>query len=236
MIGKTTKSGSFFAGALIVSLALPASAAEKIYRVGFLGANQGGWGLYMSVPGHLGFLGHEKGQEIVYEIRQSVESLDELPELAAELVEWKADVVVAIGAAASLAAAKTTDTTPIVAMVFSDPVDMGLVDSLARPGRNVTGIVLREEELIGKRLELLRELVPQLERVGVVLNPSTPLGASTLQTTKTVASRTRLSLVPVAIDVMNDALPALQDAIASNCEALLVVSDGASWQHLRRHR
>lgn len=213
---------------LCVLLALPISAAEKQYRVGFLGGNQGGWGLYMSVPGHLGFLGHEKGKNIVYEVRQSVESLDELPELAAELVEWNADVIVAIGAAASLAAAKVTDTTPIVAMVFSDPVDMGLVDGLARSGRNITGVILREDELTSKRLELLRELIPQLERVCVVLNSSTPFGASMFQTINAVASRTGLSLVPVKIDVMDDALPALRDA---KCEALLVTSDNASWQH-----
>ena len=120
--------------------------------------------------------GYIEGQNIATEYRYAEGKHDRYPELAAELVGLKVDIIVVAGGAATIRAVKNaTKTIPIV-MVGSglDPVEAGLVESLARPGGNVTGITLLSRELGGKRLELLKEAVPKLARVAVLYDPATP--------------------------------------------------------------
>ena len=120
--------------------------------------------------------GYIEGQNIAIEYRYAEGKLDRLPELAAELVRLKVDIIVAAGGDRTIQAAKNaTKTIPIVMVGGgSDPVDAGLVESLARPGGNVTGITNLSPELGGKRLELLKEAVPKLARVAVLYDPFTP--------------------------------------------------------------
>ncbi|MBI2180948.1 MAG: ABC transporter substrate-binding protein, partial [Deltaproteobacteria bacterium] len=119
-------------------------------------------------------LGYIEGQNIAIEYRYAEGKLDRYPELAAELVRLKVDIiVVAGGTATTLAAKNATKTIPIVMVgLGSDPVEAGLVDSLARPGGNVTGLTLLSRELGGKRLELFKEAVPKVARVAVLYDPT----------------------------------------------------------------
>ena len=120
--------------------------------------------------------GYIEGQNIATEYRYAEGKRDRLPELAAELVRLKVDIIVAAGGDALIRAAKnTTHTIPIVMVgLGSDPVEAGLVESLARPGGNVTGITLLSRELGGKRLELLKEASPKVTRVAVLYEPASP--------------------------------------------------------------
>jgi putative ABC transport system substrate-binding protein len=136
--------------------------------------------------------GHIEGQNIAIEYRYAEQKLDRLPELAAELVRLKVDIIIASGGTVTVQAAKNaTKTIPIV-MVGSggDPVRAGLIDSLAHPGGNVTGPTnLQSGELGGKRLELLKEAVPKLVRVAVLNDPATPSNVLELKEVLPVAAR-----------------------------------------------
>ena len=120
--------------------------------------------------------GYIEGQNIAIEYRYTEGKPDRVPELAAELVRLKVDIIVVTGGTPMIRAAKNaTKTIPIVMMgTGSDPVEAGLVESLARPGGNVTGLTRLSRELGGKRLELLKEAVPKLSRVAVLYDPASP--------------------------------------------------------------
>ena len=118
-------------------------------------------------------LGYVEGKDIVIEYRYAEGKPDRLPGLAAELVRLKADVIVVSGGTSTRAAKNATQTVPIVMAFASDAVEIGLVASLARPGGNITGLTTQAPELAGKRLELLKEIVPKLSRVAAVGNPDT---------------------------------------------------------------
>jgi putative ABC transport system substrate-binding protein len=115
-------------------------------------------------------LGWVEGENVLFERRYAENRLERLPELAADLVRLKVDVIVASGTLAPLAAKRATSTIPIVMTAAGDPLGTGLVASLARPGGNVTGMSLMAPDLGGKRLELLKELLPRLARVAVLWN------------------------------------------------------------------
>src|SRR5262245_59351023 len=117
-------------------------------------------------------LGYIEGQSIAFEYRYADGKPDRFPELAAELVRLKVDIIVVAGNAPIRAAKNATKTIPIVMAGGSDPVDAGLVESLARPGGNVTGLTSLDRELGGKRLELLKEAVPKVARVAVLYDPA----------------------------------------------------------------
>ncbi len=141
--------------------------------------------------------GHIEGQNIAIEYRYAEGKLDRAPELAAELVRLKVDIIVVAGGAPWVQAAKNaTKTIPIVMMGGgSDPVEEGLVESLARPGGNVTGITNLSRELGGKRLELLKEAVPKLARVAVLYDPAIPSFVRDVKEVLPVAARAlRLTL------------------------------------------
>ena len=119
-------------------------------------------------------LGYVEGQSITIEYRYAEERLDRLPELVAELVHSKVDVIVAVSTPAIEAAKNATKTIPIIMAGVSDPVGTGFVASLARPGGNITGLSLQSPELSGKRLELLKEVIPKLSRVGFLVHRQDP--------------------------------------------------------------
>src|SRR5262245_43965931 len=119
-------------------------------------------------------LGYVEGQNIVIEYRYADEKFDRLPKLAAELVRLKVDVSVAVGSPAINAAKNATRAIPIVMTGVPDPVAWGFIASLDRPGGNITGLSLGGYELVGKRLELLKETVPRVSRVAFFWNPRSP--------------------------------------------------------------
>jgi putative ABC transport system substrate-binding protein len=115
--------------------------------------------------------GYTEGKNIVLEYRYAEGNVDRLPSLAAELVQLKVDVIVTTSGNSARAAAETTKTIPIVLTTGADPVKTGLAESLAKPGRNVTGLSLIEEDLSGKRLEILKETFPKMTRMAYLWNP-----------------------------------------------------------------
>ncbi len=156
-------------------LAAEAQQAAKVARIRFLGA-------YVAVAGRLEVafrqglrdLGYVEGRNLVIEYRGAEGKVERLPALAAELVALEVDVIVAPTTPAALAAKQATRTLPIVFAVSADPVGSGLVTSLARPGGNVTGLTNLSAELVGKRLELLKQAVPEVSRVAVLSQPGAP--------------------------------------------------------------
>ena len=143
-------------------------------------------------------LGYIEGQNIAIEYRYAEGKLDRFPELAAELVRLKVDIIVVAGGNTLIRAAKNaTKTIPIVMTgAAPDPVEAGLVESLARPGGNVTGLANLSSELAGKRLELLKEAVPKLARVAVLHDPAHPPSVLELKEVQAAASALGLTIQP----------------------------------------
>jgi putative tryptophan/tyrosine transport system substrate-binding protein len=170
----------FALSAMLFALCFPAEAQQpkKVPRIGYLSSYDPATESTRSEAVRLALreLGYIEGQNIAIEYRYTEDKQDRYPELAAELVRRKVDIIVVSGGASVVRAAKNaTKTIPIVMMGRgADPVEAGLVESLARPGGNVTGITLLARELGGKRLELLKEAVPKLARVAVLYDPAVP--------------------------------------------------------------
>jgi putative ABC transport system substrate-binding protein len=139
--------------------------------------------------------GHVEGQNVAIEYRWAENQIDRMPVLAAELVRRQvALIATTVGAAPALAAKAATTTIPIVFAVDEDPVRLGLVENLARPGGNLTGINYFNSELVAKRLELLREMVPAAKRVAILVNPSGPTAETTIRDVEPAARAMGLQL------------------------------------------
>ncbi len=164
------------AGALAAPLTSFAQQKGKVWRIGFLGAASasGTAGRVEALRAGLRDLGYVEGKNLVIEFRWAEGNFERLPQLAAELVRFKVDVLVTAGTPAILAAKSATTTIPIVMASGGDPVATGLVASLARPGGNVTGMAGFSPELMVKRLELLRDVFPRVRQVAVLFNPENP--------------------------------------------------------------
>jgi putative ABC transport system substrate-binding protein len=163
------------AGALAAPLTSFAQQKGKVWRIGFLGAASasGLAGRVEALRAGLRDLGYVEGKSIVIEFRWAEGKYERLPELAAELVRLKVDVIVTHGVPTRAAKAATT-TIPIVMATSADPVELGFVASLARPGGNVTGMSGLSPETAAKRLELLKDAFPRTRHVAVLLNPDSP--------------------------------------------------------------
>ena len=156
-------------------LAADAQEAGKVYRIGYLAPNSVSppYPRVTAFRDGLRELGYVEGENLVIVDRSAKGKRDRLPELAAELVGLNLDVIFAFGTATVRALKKATKTVPIVS-TSGDPVRAGFVASLARPGGNITGLANLTPELAGKRLELLKQALPQVSRVAVLWNPDNP--------------------------------------------------------------
>jgi putative ABC transport system substrate-binding protein len=174
-----------------------------------------------------------EGQTILLEIRYAEGRTERVPELAAELAGLKMDVLVAGGSPQALAAKKATGTIPIV-MVSADPVGLGLVASLARPGGNVTGLSYFNEVIIAKRVQLLKELVPDLSRVAVLKNPIVAVHATFWRETEMAARTLGLALQPLEVRGPEDFEAAFAAATRANAQALIAFDDALTLAHRPR--
>jgi putative tryptophan/tyrosine transport system substrate-binding protein len=173
------KLGSFALCMMLIALCVPAEAQQptKIPRIGYLdtsGDPSAPSGRLEAFRQGLRDLGYIEGKNILVEPRYAEGQLDRFPSLVAELVQLKVDVLIVSALPAIRAAQQATKTIPIVMVTTQDPVATGLIDSLARPGGNMTGLATLGRELSGKRLELLKETVPRLSRVGVFWDENAP--------------------------------------------------------------
>jgi len=180
------------AGALLAApLAVKAQQTGKVFRIGLLAnislAEPEGARLWGAFIQGLRDLGYMEGQNITIELRSSEGKYERLPDLAAELVRLKVDVIVVPADQNALAAEHATRTIPIV--MIGNPVGSGLVTNLARPGGNLTGLSILAPEIAGKQLELLKELIPRLSSVVVLWNPTNPGHSRALEEARIAARR-----------------------------------------------
>jgi putative ABC transport system substrate-binding protein len=161
--------------AMFFALSYSASAqqAGKIFRIGYLDAStaSGSAGLVEALRQEMRKLGWIEGKNIAFEYRYGEQKTERLPELAKDLARLKVDVILVVGIPAALAAKEATSSIPVVMVTAGDPVGVGLVASLARPGGNVTGNSLFTPELNSKRLEILKDAIPKLASVGLLKMP-----------------------------------------------------------------
>ena len=170
-------------------------------------------------------LGYVEGKNLTFERRYAEDRLDRLAGLAAELVSLKVDVIMAAGTLAPLAAKRATSTIPIVMMSAGDPVGSGLVAGLAQPGANVTGMSLMAPDLGGKRLQLLKELLPEISRVAVLWNAANPYSALVFKETVGAARTLGVELQSLEIREPPDLDAALEAATGRHADALVAVED-----------
>jgi putative ABC transport system substrate-binding protein len=189
-----------FLGGAAALLAAPLAAeaqSGKPPRIGFLSDSRQPWD--EAFRQGLRELGYVAGQSITIEYRYSEGHFERLPGLAAELVHLAVAVIVAGGTQAIRAAKQSTRVIPIVMAVTADPVGNGFVASLARPGGNITGLTSSSPDLSGKRLALLKEIIPRLSRVGVLWNSSNPDNATQLKEAESAASALGVQLQPIGV-------------------------------------
>ncbi len=181
--------------------AAPAGAAGKIWRVGILVLQDRTSGLDPQFSGAfvpaMRELGYVEGKNLLIEWRFADGDTKRLPALAAELLQWKPDVLIGGGNDSPLAMQKLTSTVPIIMASSSDPVGLGLVKSLARPGGNITGMSSITSELSSKRLQLLAETVPTVKRVAYLRNPDAASASMSLASVQSGAQKLGIDLLPV---------------------------------------
>ena len=170
-------------------------------------------------------LGYVEGKNLTFEYRFAEGGDDRYPALAAELAGLGVDVIVTWGSPAALAAKRATATIPIVMASIGDPIGTGVVSNLAHPGGNITGLTSLNSELENKRLELLKELVPQLSRLGVLANATNPYSAETVQRARQAAEAMGLTLEPAWVEDQNDIESELGKLAQARPDAVLMIAD-----------
>jgi len=224
------KLGSFALCALLPALCTSAEAQQsaKIPRIGYLvGASLSGTSARIEAFRQgLRELGYVEGKNIVIEYRYAEGKLDRLPALVAELVRLKVDVIVANGPPSTRAAKEATVTIPIVMAQDSDPVGSGFVASLARPGGNITGLATLAPELSGKRLELLKEIIPKLSRVAVFGTSTLPGNAQRLKEVELAAGALKVQLQYLDVLDLKDIEIAFRAASKGRADAVLMMAAG----------
>ena len=224
---------TFALGALAVPPAAEAQPAPKIPRIGIL-ANASpsvGQPLVEAFRQGMRELGYN---DVVIEVRWAEGRSERFPDLAAELVRLKVDIIVSAGTAGPLAAKRATSTIPIVMIGAGDPVASGLVASLARPGGNVTGTSMTAPELGGKRLQLLKEAVPRLTRVAVLWNPFNPDSAFLFKGTETAARTLGIQVQSLEVRRPEDFDIAFAAMTSGRADALMTVDDPLMVAHAPR--
>ena len=213
-------------GAAAWPLAARAQQSGKLPTMGIIGsgtpATQSHW--YAAFVQRLRELGWIDGRTVAIEYRWAEGRDERAAEIAAEFVQRKVDVIVTSGTAVIVAVKQATEAIPIVFAAAGDPVGTGLVASLARPGGNVTGLSLQLTETSGKRLELLREVIPGLRRLAMLVNVGTPLAVLEQGEAQAAARTLGLEIITLEIRRGEDIVPAFE-ALNGRAEALYVVAD-----------
>src|SRR5260370_14747765 len=215
-------------GGAIIGWPLAARAQQpgKLRTIGFLGQSTGSAGSewVAALAQRLRELGWIEGRTVAIEYRWAEGREERFAQIAAEFVRLKVDIIVTSGTAQVLAAKQATSVIPIVFAAAGDPVRAGLVASLARPGGNATGLSTLVPDLAGKRLELLREVVPGLRRLAIMGNVGNPVSVLELDEVQAAASTLGLEVDTLEIRRAEDIMPALE-ALKGRADALYVCID-----------
>jgi ABC-type uncharacterized transport system substrate-binding protein len=218
--------GGAAAAPMLAPLAVRAQQSLKMPTIGFLGpgtsSGQAQWvGPFVNRLRELGWI---EGRTVKIEYRWGEGRAERVPELAAEFVRLKVDVILAAGTEAALAAQRATSAIPIVFPLAADPVGSGLVASLSRPGGNITGVSNLASVLAGKRLELLREILPEFKQLAIMANAGSPNAALEIREIEAAARTLAVETVPLVIRRAEDIAPAF-DTLKGHAQALYVVGD-----------
>ncbi len=210
---------------LAVAVIAEAQQAKKVPRIGFLGAAYPSTNAARIEAFRQGLraLGYIEGKNIIIEWRWAEGKPERLPDLAAELVRFKVDIIVTAGPAATGPAKEATSTIPIVMAQDSDPVESGFVASLARPGGNITGLSTLAPEVSGKRLELLKEIIPKLSRVAVLGISTRPGNAQSLKEVELAAGAFTVQVQYLDVLDVKEIETAFRAATKGRAEAVLVL-------------
>ena len=210
--------------AMLLALSLPAEAQQpkKISKIGWIVTGSGSATGLESFRREILALGYVEGKNIAFESRYADNKLERLPTLAEELVRREVDVILTGTLSGALAAKNATKTIPIVFVISADPVAAGLVDSLARPGGNITGVTNISAVLAGKRLELLKETIPKLSRVAVLWNPQDPSPAQQWKESQLAARELGLQLHSMEVSSADKFEGAFKEAIKAGSGAVAV--------------
>lgn len=227
-----------FAVALVAALCgvvTPASeavaqATARVPVIGYLAQRAGPWHLDKAFVDGLRELGYVEGRNIVVEYRWGANAAD-LPALAADLARLKVDVIVSSGYPANKAAKDATSTIPIVMATSGDAVQEGLVASLSRPGGNMTGLSVLNRELTGKRLEVMKEAVPMLKKIGALYNGANPAMPPQFREVQVAAQRFGLESVPLDVSFPAGIDAAFVAASQAGVGAIMVLSDSSTIAH-----
>jgi len=211
-------------GATVWPVVERAQPAGRLPTIGFLGADPSGFAPWTAAfVARLHELGWIDGRTIAIEYRWSGGQTERYAEIAAEFVRLKVDVILTVGSAVPTIR-QVTGAIPIVFAVAIDPVRSGLVESLAKPGGNVTGLSLQATNLAGKRLEILHELIPQLRRLAIIFNGGNNQTVLEMSETEAAAHELNVDLAPLDIRRMQDIAPAFE-TLKPQADALYVVVD-----------
>ncbi len=239
-MGAKLVNGKIFVWLLTIALLSVAPLAEaqqakKVHRIGFLvpGSSATFSARIEALRQGLRNLGYVEGKDIVIEYRYAEGKLERLPNLAAELIRLKLDLIVAAGSEATAAAKNATKEIPIVMTNGGDVVRLGFVASLARPGGNITGLISNPSELLGKRLELLKEAVPKANRVAILFNPETRVDPANKEAQAT-AQALGLKLQILEVRTPDDLEDAFRAATRERADALMVRSGAFVNFHQKR--
>ena len=215
------------AGALAPLFSIAQEPARKMARIGYLTlglpSSERGW--LDAFRQGLRDSGYAEGQNIVIESRYAMGQVDKLSALADELVRGKVEVLVTGGEAAALAAQKATRDVPIVFTTLADPVAIGLVASLAKPGANITGMSDMHSDLVSKRLQLLKDILPGATRFGVIFNPANPAHPFQVKDCQAAARDLRVTIMLMAIRKPEDIKPVFVAIQKERLSGLLILGD-----------
>jgi ABC-type uncharacterized transport system substrate-binding protein len=224
--------------AMLFALSLPAEGQQpgKIPRIGFLGNSTAALEANLIGPFREGLrdLGYVEGKNIVIEWRWAEGKYERFPALIAELIASKVDLIVTAGTPATIALKKATTTLPLVMIAVGDPVGTGLIASFSHPGGNLTGLTSISPELDGKRLELLREVVPKISHVAVFWNSTSPLQVVAERETQAAAQAMGIKVLSLGVQAQEQFDDAFATIRRKRPGALLVLADRLFLHHRAR--
>jgi ABC-type uncharacterized transport system substrate-binding protein len=219
-------------GAAAWPIATRAQQPRKTPRIGVLWPNPPA--TFEFLRQGLSDFGYVQGRNIEFEFRWAEGKLDQLPELAAELVRLQVDVIVTLAPQATLAAKQATQTIPIVFVAMGDPLASGVVASLARPGANLTGTTRMISEMSAKHVELLKEAIPSLVRLAVLWNPTNSSHAPALQAAQAAARSLSLQVFPLEVRAPADLDSVFGAILRERADGVLFIADPVFFIHLKR--
>ncbi len=209
---------------------------QKVYRVGFLGNSTAALEANLVEPFREGLrdFGYVEGKNVLIEYRWAEGRYERFPGLVEELIASKVDVIVTAGTPATLAVKKTTTSVPLVMVAVGDPVGTGIIPSLSRPGGNITGLTSIAQELEGKRLELLREVIPGVSHIAVLWNVASPVQAIQEKAVQAAAQVLRMKVLSLGVRTEKEIDAALAAIVRERPGALLVLADRLFLHHRAR--